>query len=926
MEDQKTLISPAVIFGFSIIVLLLASLYPTVTIASLLGGKTELAPPPSDPLGSFEGSGTPAIISWTGDGQRISNPYFSSGSLAPWVETQYNARSGSDAIITSPGYLHTNSAQLTVLSGNLSAVSYVSLLNDLSQGHVGFGSSERLRAAILLQQLTGTSVDDRVEVSLDITSSTGGQVAVHYVLAQGPVLPSNSSTDAYYNAGVTPAGQWVTIDRNVASDAASAFPGLFPSLDSVSEVTLTIYAQTMPGPPNQDPHIKYWDMNNDSNWEEGEPVIYDVNNTSVYESDDPVIGGCYQVPGNQTFLGNPIPCSSAPSPGQALSVSPLLKFVDASGTGVWGPGEPIIYDCTTISGLCNANIYYFYDPVIVGPVPPVGTLLMKTVQNKSSSLFGMIELYSASGGSEWVTNGGFEAGLTGWGPTFNYTVSSAASFTGGQSAVGTATNGTSELAQSIDARPLIDSSTAFKAAVNIATMPTTSSRNIVDIWLGLVDSQFNPVSLYYVYDTGDGSIPNNRTDAIYRKVAGFGTLNQWLSINDSLAQETTAFNLLGYKPPYSVELIVLEVAAQGSPTTTTAYFDNLSLHAASYIGTASSKFYASDGLNTTYLYTASGIPQGSLYLEIPRGETILNITSPEGTAIYTNEYTTIIIPACTINPCTPSPRVIYIPDSTFFKHSPVGDWRIYATSTDPIANVYAEDPTSEQPIQNVNVGSVVNFVSQTKDPFGQPIGGVQVNLTLWNTRSGVEVQSWPSTTNTLGWGNVSSITLPLPGTPPGIYSLQATVNSTYIGIRTFQVPVRYQVTITISISAAQISMGAGVTISGTVIETASSSPAHGVNVAISYRLAGNSQWTILGNATSDNSGQYSYTWSPQQGDYQVKASTGDATISPTESSALQLSVGPPGFFQQYWPLLLGIGAVVAAIAVIMVIRLRKQRP
>src|SRR5712691_5930719 len=113
MKDSKTPGYPTRILGFYIIVLLLASLSATIASDTLRGGKTELAPSPSDPLGQFEGSGTPASVSWTGDGQRISNPYFSSGSLAPWIETQYNARSGSDAIITSPGYLHTNSAQLT---------------------------------------------------------------------------------------------------------------------------------------------------------------------------------------------------------------------------------------------------------------------------------------------------------------------------------------------------------------------------------------------------------------------------------------------------------------------------------------------------------------------------------------------------------------------------------------------------------------------------------------------------------------------------------------------------------------------------------------------------------------------------------------------------------------------------------------------
>ena len=923
MIHSRALALPARILGIYIIILLLSSANPTTIEPSPAKSNAGPAAPSPDPLGHFEGFGMPAGISWTGDGQRISNPYFATGSLGPWIETEYNAISGSGATISTPGYVGANSAQLTVLSGNLSTTSYVSLLNDLSQNHAGFSSSERFRATVLLKDLTGTSVYDRVEIGLILTSSTGGQVAVHYIFVHGSSLPSNTTTDAYYSSGVTPVGQWVTIDRDLAEDASAAFPTIYPSLDSASQVTLTVDAQTQPGAPNQDPHIKYWDVIGNGVWDPGEPVVYDVNNTGFYATGDPVIGGCFE-PGPETLLGNPIACSAHPSPGQELSSSPFIKFVDTSGAGAWQQGEPVIYDCGN-PAVCNENMYVYYDPVLVGPVPPIGTLLMKIVQNQSSSLFGMIELYSASGGSEWIKNGGFETGLNGWGPGFNFTVSCAAFLTGGQCAIGTATNGTSEIAQSIDARPSIDNSMVFNAAVNISTLSGTSSSDMVDIWLGLVDGQSNPLSLYYVFKTGDGSMPANRTDAIYRKIAGFGVLDPWIAIREGLAQETAAFNAALHPPPFRIELVVLEVTAHGSTNTTTAYFDNLSLRSASYAGTALSNFYAWTGLNTTYLYTAPAIPQGSLYLEIPSGQTILNITSPEGTALKTYEYNTTTILMCTVNPCTPAPRAVYVPESTFFRHSPVGDWRIFATSKDPITSVYAEDPVSRRSVQNVNVGYTVNLVSQTKDPSGQPMVGVQVNLTLWNTRNGAEVGSWPGSTDSLGWYNVSGVTLPLPATSPGIYGLQATVNSIYAGIRTFQVPVRYEVTVTMSISSTHIAVGQSVTISGAVTETISSSPVQGVNVTIWYRLAGENEWAVLGNATTGESGQYTYAWSPPQGDFQIKALTGDSQTARAESLPLQLTAGPRGFVQQYWQLLAGIAGAASVIALVTVTRWRRRR-
>jgi len=68
-------------------------------------------------------------------------------------------------------------------------------------------------------------------------------------------------------------------------------------------------------------------------------------------------------------------------------------------------------------------------------------------------------------------------------------------------------------------------------------------------------------------------------------------------ILDGMDNNQVSDNLLGYTPPYRVELMVVEINANGPSASTTAYFDDLSLRTRSYTGTAPSRFYAVDGLN-----------------------------------------------------------------------------------------------------------------------------------------------------------------------------------------------------------------------------------------------------------------------------------------------------------------------------------------
>ncbi len=876
----------------------------------------EFSPITGDPLGHFEGTGVPASISWTGDGNRISNPSFEESSLLPWIPDQYNAAAGSSETISRTAYDGRNSTQLALVSGNLTTNSYVTLQNDLGQAQVGFSSSLRLRAAFQLEQLTGTNVSDRAETRLSLKSSIGLVRTIHYVFASGSLLPANSATDAYISVGPALIDQWMTIDKNVFQDAANAFPSDYPTFDSVGQVTLAVYAQTQPGPENYDPHIKYWNYNTTlfQHWQSGLTVVYDTNNNGAYDPGEPILGGCV-----------PSPCTIPPPGAPLFNDQRLFSFIDSNNNDVRDPGEAVIYDSFSVGGttVSNNGVYDFYDTVVYAdPLnpPAVGALMFKVLHNNTTALFDRIELYSATGGSEWVKNGGFNAGLTSWGVSPGFTPAFTPVLTPPQSAKGSITNGIIEMAQSIDGRPLIDSSTIFNASANIATMSGNSPSDMVDVWLGLVDSQYNPVSLYYVFKTGDGSIPTNRTDAVYLKANGFGTsnLNQWLNVSKNLSQEIGAINLPGYQLPYTVELVAIEVTAGAPSSTTTAYFDNMSLRTATHTGTAPSTFYALDGPNTNYLYTAT-VSQGSLHMELPHWETVLNITSPEGTKLSQSEYTNSTLTNCTLSPCIPNPRTVDIPDNTLFKHAPVGTWRIFMTSTNAITSVYAEDPVSHAPAPFLAVGSTVNFVSQSKDPSGQPLVGVAVNLTLWDPTTGIPVGSWPGISNAQGWVNVTAITLPLPGTSPGIYWLQATLLSLYPGLRIFQISVRNAVTVFLSLSSNQTSAGSSVTISGSVTQTDTSTPAAGVNVTISYRQAGNSQWTVLGIVKTDSSGKYSYTWNPPEGEYELMASTGDTQTAPAQSSRAQLLVGPAGFLQGLlWPIVIGAVAAAAAAALVVI--------
>src|SRR2546427_6687829 len=119
----------------------------------------------ADPLGHFEGVGAPGSLSWTGDGQRLSNPSFETG-FAPWLQSQSNTANGSAISLAGPGFQDATSAKLLVYSGNSSALS---LASDSTQGltdvmagqRMAFNSATRFRIQVMVQTVTGSTTNDR---------------------------------------------------------------------------------------------------------------------------------------------------------------------------------------------------------------------------------------------------------------------------------------------------------------------------------------------------------------------------------------------------------------------------------------------------------------------------------------------------------------------------------------------------------------------------------------------------------------------------------------------------------------------------------------------------------------------------------------------------------------------------------------------
>jgi hypothetical protein len=600
-----------------------------------------------------------------------------------------------------------------------------------------------------------------------LSSSNGNLARIHYTLASSSALPANSTSDAYIAIPKIGSAPWIVLDRNVTRDAAITFPSIFKSLGTVKDIGLSVFA-TSQGAPTIDPRIKYWETGINGYWDTNETVVF-----------DPDADGRYN-PATDWILYN----RGIPPTNQMLNNDPKIKYVDTNVNGRWDPGEPIVYD------LKNEGIYDLAanDPVINGTAV-AGSLLQYPIRKQTSAFFDQVELYSPTGSINWAHNGGFETGdLTGWGNTAGFKTVTSPTHSGSFSVNGTASGSPAALAQSIDGRPVIDITSSLQASVLIGKITGTTSADRAGVWLALVDSspQANPLSIYYYFKTGSGTIPSNTTDTVNHRTVNYGILGQWLNLTQNLSPETQFFDSTGHTGPYRIEAAMLEISSAAGQTTS-ALFDDLSILTANR-----PTYYAVDNLNSTYVYNAKP-PQGSFYFSVPGGQSVLNITSANGTLLQASDYTT--------QPVQGSLQIT-VPTSTGVKYPSPGTWRIYTTSRNTLTNLLATAQGTTSPSSNFNPSATINFASQTRDPSGVPIAGSNVTFIL---SAGSTI--FTGKTDSQGWLNQTNIVLQ---SSPGTVTLEAiTVSSTYIGLRTLQItingPVPWALVAYISIAA-----GAGI--------------------------------------------------------------------------------------------------------------------
>ncbi len=171
--------------------------------------------------------------------------------------------------------------------------------------------------------------------------------------------------------------------------------------DPVMSCTPPATSCTVPAigtPLTIDAKLKYVETGGDNVWNTGEAVAYDANSDNIYNAGDILIIGV--LPAQGTLLSEPVIAGAIPALGVVLQSDVKLKFIDVNGTGVWNPGETVVYDGNVVydqnapvisngapgRGLwingevvvydtLGNSIYNSTEPVVYGTAPLGGTRL-----------------------------------------------------------------------------------------------------------------------------------------------------------------------------------------------------------------------------------------------------------------------------------------------------------------------------------------------------------------------------------------------------------------------------------------------------------------------------------------------------------------------------------------------------------------------
>jgi hypothetical protein len=132
-----------------------------------------------------------------------------------------------------------------------------------------------------------------------------------------------------------------------------------------------------------DSKMKYVETDGNAYWNPGEAVVYDTDSNNLFDlCCDTVVLGIPALGG--TLLSEPVIAGTIPLIGTSVKSDPNLKFIDVARTGLWGPGETVVYDA-------NGNsLYDRGETTIANGAPGSGTWIPGAVvvyDNNSNSLY-----------------------------------------------------------------------------------------------------------------------------------------------------------------------------------------------------------------------------------------------------------------------------------------------------------------------------------------------------------------------------------------------------------------------------------------------------------------------------------------------------------------------------------------------------------